>query len=69
LKKPNCHYPNPKEPSNLEHGKQTKTILPMEYPIHDIPESRTPLEKKNNRLNQTTKLSNKKNPKMLLNCR
>jgi len=41
----------------------------MEYPIHDIPESRTPLEKKNNRLNQTTKLSNKKNPKMLLNCR
>ena len=60
LKKPNCHYPNPSEPSNLEHGKQIKTILPMGYLIHDIPESRTPPQKKKNyRLNQTTKLTNK----------
>ena len=45
-KKPNCHYPNPIEPSNLEHGKQTKKILPMGYLIHDIPISITPPEKK-----------------------
>ena len=61
-KKPNYHYLNPSEPSNLKHGKLTKTILPMGYSLHDIPESRTPPQKKkkNYRLNQTTKLSNKK---------